>query len=126
MALYGQGRITSEVLEVYRVASAHDGRDPLAILREGGFALPPMTDAQTPVKALYAARDYLLALDHPGAAEVRARLPVVPVRKGRCRTGRMQSSKRRFAHGTGRFGQIPACPCGGYRYGVRAAGLGDL
>lgn len=79
MALYGQGRITSEVLEVYRVASAHDGRDPLAILREGGFALPPMTDAQTPVKALYAAaRDYLLALDHPGAAEVRARLPVVP------------------------------------------------
>lgn len=79
MALYGQGRITADVLEVYRVASAHDGRDPLAILREGGFSLPPMTDAQTPVAALYAAaRDYLLALDHPGAAEVRAGLPVDP------------------------------------------------
>jgi hypothetical protein len=79
MALYGQGRITADVLEVYRVASAHDGRDPLAILREGGFSLPPMTDAQTPVATLYAAaRDYLLALDHPGAAEVRAGLPVDP------------------------------------------------
>ena len=79
MALYGQGRITADVLEVYRVASAHDGRDPLAILREGGFSLPPLINAQTPVAALYAAtRDYLLALDHPGAAEVRAGLPVDP------------------------------------------------
>lgn len=79
MALYRDGRISAEVLEVYRVASAHDGRDPLAILREGGFSVPAMTDAATPVAALYAAvRDYLLALDHPGAEEVRAGLPADP------------------------------------------------
>lgn len=79
MALYREGRISAEVLEVYRIAAAHDGRDPLMMLREGGLPLPPMTMASTPVAALYQAlRDYLLALDHPGAAEVRAGLPADP------------------------------------------------
>lgn len=40
MALYAQGQISAEVLEVYRVASAHDGRDPAAMLREMGLPVP--------------------------------------------------------------------------------------
>lgn len=79
MQLYREGLITADVLEVYRVASAHDRRDPLMILREGGLLVPPMNDASTRVAALYAVvRDYLLALDHAGAAEVRAGLPADP------------------------------------------------
>jgi Dimethlysulfonioproprionate lyase len=79
MALWRDGAISAEVLEVYRVASAHDARDPLQILRELGLPLPPRKALETPMKALYtAARDYLLTLDHPGAAEVRAGLPADP------------------------------------------------
>jgi hypothetical protein len=40
MALYAQGQISADVLEVYRIASAHDGRDPAATLREMGLAVP--------------------------------------------------------------------------------------
>lgn len=79
MALWQAGKISAEVLEVYRVAAAHDARDPQAILRERGLPVPalPMTDG--PIQRLYAAsRDYLLTLDHPGAAEVRAGLPFDP------------------------------------------------
>jgi hypothetical protein len=79
MALWREGRISDAVLEVYRIASAHDRRDPLAALREQGLAPPPPPIAETSMKAFYsAARDYLLALDHPGAAEVRAGLPADP------------------------------------------------
>jgi hypothetical protein len=79
MALYQAGLISAEVLEVYRVAAAHDGRDPVQILRDLGLTLPPRKAMETPMKALYtAARDYLLTLDHPGAAEVRAGLPANP------------------------------------------------
>jgi len=79
MELWRQGRISADVLEVYRVASAHDGRDPLAVLREAGLPVPQVGPPETPLRALYAAaRDYLLALDHPGAAEVRAGLPLDP------------------------------------------------
>ncbi|MBN8631104.1 MAG: hypothetical protein J0L76_09650 [Rhodobacterales bacterium] len=79
MALWRDGRISAEVLEVYRVAAAHDGRDVAEILRERGLPLPPASAAETPLRQLYAAaRDYLLALDHPGAAEVRAGLPADP------------------------------------------------
>jgi hypothetical protein len=79
MALWRDGQISAEVLEVYRIASAHDGRDPLTLLREQGLPLPDLSTFDTPLHALYrAARDYVLALDHPGAAEVRAGLPADP------------------------------------------------
>ena len=84
MTLWREGTISAEVLEVYRIASAHDGRDPLISLQEAGLRLPEAvrpghSDSETPMQRLYTAvRDYLLALDHPGAAEVRAGLPVVP------------------------------------------------
>jgi hypothetical protein len=78
MALWREGRISPEVLEVYRVTAAHDGRDPLRVLAERGLPAPPVHKTP-PILALYAAaRDYLLALDHPGAAEVRAGLPADP------------------------------------------------
>jgi hypothetical protein len=45
MALYAQGQISADVLEVYRIASAHDGRDPAATLREMGLAVPKVAAA---------------------------------------------------------------------------------
>lgn len=45
MALYAQGQISADVLEVYRIASAHDGRDPAATLREMGLAVPTFAAA---------------------------------------------------------------------------------
>ena len=79
MALWRAGDISAEVLEVYRVAAAHDGRDPLVTLREHRLPLPDRPQKDPPMKTLYTtARDFLLALDHPGAAEVRAQLPVDP------------------------------------------------
>jgi hypothetical protein len=79
MALWRDGLISADVLEVYRVASAHDARDPLQALRDLSLPLPPPAAQEAPIHALYAAaRDYLVALDHPGAAEVRAGLPADP------------------------------------------------
>lgn len=79
MALWQAGKISAEVLEVYRISSAHDSRDPGLALRERGLLLPEVPMTETPLHRLYAAaRDYLLALDHPGAAEVRATLPADP------------------------------------------------
>ena len=79
MALWRDGAISPEVLEVYRVASAHDARDPLEVLRERGLPLPEMPPPPDPISALYdAARTYLLTLDHPGAPEVRAGMPLDP------------------------------------------------
>ena len=79
MALYRDGLISADVLEVYRVASAHDARNPLAVLRELGLPLPDAGNKDRTMLELYtAARAYLLALDHPGAAEVRAGLPADP------------------------------------------------
>lgn len=46
MLLWQRGLISAEVLEAFRVASAHDGRDPLLDLRELGLPrliCPPMT-----------------------------------------------------------------------------------
>jgi Dimethlysulfonioproprionate lyase len=79
MALWRDGLISAEVLEVYRVASAHDGRDPVAILHERGLPVPVVPAPEGVLSRLYtAARDYLLVLDHPGRAEVQASLPVDP------------------------------------------------
>lgn len=79
MALYASGRISAEMLEVYRIASAHDGRDPAGMLRERGLPPLPKMTMPSPIATLYqVAREYLVALNHPGAAEVRAGLPVDP------------------------------------------------
>lgn len=79
MALWRDGQISAEVLETYRVAAAHDARDPLTDLADRGLPLPPAVARQTPLRQLYqAARAYVLALDHPGAEEVRAGLPADP------------------------------------------------
>ncbi|MCX7288234.1 MAG: dimethylsulfonioproprionate lyase family protein [Rhodobacterales bacterium] len=79
MALWREGAISAEVLEVYRITSAHDARDPMEALRDRGLPLPPLPPERDPVLALYAvARDYLLKLDHAGASEVRAGLPADP------------------------------------------------
>jgi Dimethlysulfonioproprionate lyase len=79
MALWRDGKISDEVLEVYRIAAAHDARDPLADLRERGLPVPDLAAIHDPMRGLYdAARQYLLTLDHPGAAEVRAGLPADP------------------------------------------------
>lgn len=79
MDLWQSGRISAEVLEVFRVAAAHDSRDPFAILKERGLPLPERPMMENPLNSLYSAiRDYVLPLDHPGAAEVRAGLPTDP------------------------------------------------
>jgi Dimethlysulfonioproprionate lyase len=89
MALWRDGRIGPEVLEVYRVTSPHDARDPLEVLRERGLPLPEIPPLPDPLFVLYdAARAYLLALDHPGAAEVRASLPLDPGPLSRLTAGR--------------------------------------
>jgi hypothetical protein len=49
MELYAQGQISAEVLEVYRIASAHDGRDPAVMLREMGLPVPKTGTAPQPV-----------------------------------------------------------------------------
>ncbi len=51
MALYAQGQISAEVLEVYRIASAHDGRDPSVILREMGLPVPKSGAIPQPLAA---------------------------------------------------------------------------
>lgn len=79
MALYRAGRMTEAQLEVYREASAHDARDPAPILAERGLPPVPANPSASAPRALYdAARDYLLSLAHPGAADVRAGLPADP------------------------------------------------
>ena len=79
MELWRLGQISAEALEVYRIASAHDRRDPRIMLREAGLPAPPMPAGQSALRTLYAEmRDYLLALDHPGKAEVKAGLPANP------------------------------------------------
>jgi hypothetical protein len=75
MALWRDGQLSEAALEVYRIASAHDSRDPLPMLAERGLPPPPLSA----LPSLYTtARDYILALDHPGAGEVRSTLPPDP------------------------------------------------
>ncbi|MCU0826192.1 MAG: dimethylsulfoniopropionate lyase [Tabrizicola sp.] len=79
MELWRQGRISAEVLEVYRVASAHDGQNPAYLLQDRHLPVPSFPESTDALTRLYhAARDYVLALRHPGAAEVRAALPADP------------------------------------------------
>jgi Dimethlysulfonioproprionate lyase len=74
MALYQAGQLTAEVLEVYRELSAHDGRDPLAVLAERGLPLPgfPVTGAAPALASLVAEIDrYLATLPGEGPVDVR-------------------------------------------------------
>ena len=77
MALYALGRITPEVLEVYREAAAFDARDPAVLLVERGLH-PIQIASGSPSMMLQTlfdeACDYLNALEHPGQAEVRVGL----------------------------------------------------
>lgn len=77
MALYRAGTLSEAQLEVYREASPHDGRNPLALLAERGLPPPPAAPAQAAdrIAALAeAAEDYLATLTPPGAVEVRQAL----------------------------------------------------
>ena len=79
MALWRDGIICEDVLEVYRIASADDGLDPLPMLALRGLAEPPGLPRPSPLRTLYAqVREYLLALTHPGTAEVARALPQDP------------------------------------------------
>jgi hypothetical protein len=40
MSLYQAGRIGAEVLEAYRIAAAHDRRDPAHLLQDFGLPVP--------------------------------------------------------------------------------------
>ena len=74
MALYRDGGLSAEQLEVYRVASAHDRTDPALLLRDNGLPLPavPAPAAADVLWSLIDEADYYLStLSGPGVAEVR-------------------------------------------------------
>jgi hypothetical protein len=74
MALYRDGGLSAEQLEVYRVASAHDRTDPALLLRDNGLPLPaaPTPTVEDVLWSLVAEADtYLSTLDGPGIGEVR-------------------------------------------------------
>lgn len=74
MALYRDGALSAEQLEVYRVASAHDRADPALLLRDNGLPLPvpPAPAAEDVLWSLVDEADYYLStLLGPGIAEVR-------------------------------------------------------
>ena len=79
MYFHRRGGLSDEALEVYRVCSARDGDDPVALLNESGLSdsIPPAPrpDRETSVRALLDEIDrYLADLTGPGIAETRAGL----------------------------------------------------
>lgn len=89
MALYRDGRISAEALEVYRICAMLDAQDPDAVFRERGVAAPVIAapDAAALIGRLLAECDrYLSLLPGPGPVEVRQGLspclfrPVSPQR----------------------------------------------
>jgi hypothetical protein len=79
MALNRAGQLSDAALEVYRVASAHDGDDPVAMLAERGMPAP-RRPAPDPAQALLDLVDetdrYLARQTGPGVAELRARIAI--------------------------------------------------
>jgi Dimethlysulfonioproprionate lyase len=75
MALYRDGAISAEQLEIYRVASAHDNTDPTLLLQDRGLPLPARR-SPAPEDILWSlmevADNYLSSLSGPGIAEVRS------------------------------------------------------
>lgn len=57
MLLWQRGLISAEALEVYRVASAHDGRDSLLDLRELGLPAPDLPAPDLPADERYKLED---------------------------------------------------------------------
>ncbi len=75
MALYREGRLSTDVLEVYRICSARDWDDPLRLLRDRGLSAPATEKRDTPetIRSLIDEADrYLSTLPGPGVAEVRS------------------------------------------------------
>jgi hypothetical protein len=89
MAMFAEGRLSPEQLEVYREAAAHDARDPVAMLAERGLPAPSTPSPGVLRDLLEVATDYLVGLEHPGAAEVRAGLAR---RHGRLRQQKPQAN----------------------------------
>ncbi len=74
MALYRAGQLSDAQLEVFRVASAHDGRDPDQLLAERGLPIPARAkyDGAGALASLVAEVDqYLAALSGDGPVEIR-------------------------------------------------------
>jgi hypothetical protein len=74
MALYQAGRMSAEVLEVYRELSAHDGRDPVSVLAGRGLPVPgsAVSAGGAALSALVTEIDrYLATLPGEGPVEVR-------------------------------------------------------
>ncbi len=75
MAFFRAGRISEAQLEAYREASAHDARDPAALLAERGLPpvpLPIDSPADVLSALVEASEEYLRGLlVHPGAEDVR-------------------------------------------------------
>lgn len=71
MALHRQGLLTEAQLEAYRVASAHDGRDPAALLADLGLPVPPRAESDPVARLTGAVARYVGGLRFPGQAEVR-------------------------------------------------------
>ncbi len=73
MALYQSGAISAQELELWRIASANDGHDPVAFLAEHGLSVAQQA-ADPIVTLLDEAARYLATLRGPSVAEVRAAL----------------------------------------------------
>lgn len=73
MGLHRDGLIGDAVLEVYRIAAARDGDDPLDLLADAGLPAPVCNaPSNHPLSRLIGAVDaYLAMLPGPGIAEVR-------------------------------------------------------
>jgi hypothetical protein len=74
MALYREGLLSAEVLEVYRICSPRDADDPAILLQERGLAAPAghISSAESLVLALIDEADrYLATLPGCGVAEIR-------------------------------------------------------
>jgi hypothetical protein len=77
MALFVQGRLSAEALEVYRICAARDAEDPGPLLAARGLSADAPPAASAPPEAafrdLVAEADlYLSTLPGPGVAEVRS------------------------------------------------------
>lgn len=75
MHFHGQGLVSDEVLEVYRICSARDGEDPAGLLAARGLRLdlPPPDAPGLAIRLLIDEIDrYLAGFDGPGIAEVRS------------------------------------------------------
>ncbi|NUB46232.1 hypothetical protein GEU84_017715 [Fertoebacter nigrum] len=74
MALYADGLLSAEALEVYRICAPLDAEDPAVLLAQQGLAVPEAValPPEAELRALIAEADrYLATLPGPGVAEVR-------------------------------------------------------